>query len=198
MQILSVLKRDFTGTLLFDGLPKRNLQLRALRNQIGDLTNEEDLFRSTLLENITLGNQKISLQRLLEVVDAVGLSEFVQKQPDGINAEVLPGGKNIPGSIQSKILVARAIIGNPRLLVVENPLGQTSRRDRAIIGTYLTDKSKPWTLICTTEDPDLAAMCDRLVILKAGSIVFDGTLLGARKTPHCEHVFRSSGLFSEE
>jgi len=80
---------------------------------------------------------------------------------------------------------------------VENPLGQTSRRDRAIIGSYLTDRSQPWTLICTTEDPDFAAMCDRLIILKAGSIVFDGTLADARNTPHCEHVFRSSGLFSE-
>lgn len=197
MQILSVLKRDFTGTMLLDGLPKRNLQLRALRNQIGDLTNEEDLFRGTLLENITLGNDKIPVHRLLEVVEAVGLSEFVQKHPDGVNAEVLPGGKNIPGSTQSKILIARAIIGNPRLLVVENPLGQTSRRDRAIIGAYLTDRSQPWTLICTTEDPDFAAMCDRLIILKAGSIVFDGTFADARNTPHCEHVFRSSGLFSE-
>lgn len=197
MQILSVVKRDFTGALLFNGLPKRNLHLRSLREHIGDLSSQEDVFKGTLLENITLGNQRIELQRLLQVIEDVGLSDFIQKSPGGINTELLPGGKNIPGSIQSKILVARAVIGFPTLLAMEDPLRSVNQRDRLRLIKYLTDPKQPWTLVCTTEDPDLAASCDRIVVLKEGAVVFDGSFDEVRKTPHFERVFRAGSPFNE-
>ncbi|HAD12068.1 MAG TPA: xenobiotic-transporting ATPase, partial [Saprospirales bacterium] len=68
MQILSVVRRDFTGTLLFNGLPKQNLDLRSLREHIGDLSSQEDIFKGTIVENITLGNSKIELSRVLEII----------------------------------------------------------------------------------------------------------------------------------
>ncbi|MBL7827042.1 MAG: ATP-binding cassette domain-containing protein [Saprospiraceae bacterium] len=190
MQILSVVKRDFTGALLFDGLTKRNLHLRSLREQIGDLSSQEDVFKGTLLENITLGSQQIQLQDLLRTIEEVGLSEFIQKHADGINTEILPGGKNIPGSIISKILIARAVINRPRLLVMEDPLGTVNQRDRIKLARFLTDPKQPWTLVCTTQDPELAAMCERVIVIKEGSIVFDGTFNEVKKSVHFERVFR--------
>ena len=193
MQVLSVGKRDFTGSLLFNGLPKRNLHLRSLREHIGDLSSQEEIFKGTIRENIDLGNEHISLQRVLQVVEDVGLNEFTRDLPQGLDAELLPGGKNIPRSVVTKILVARAIAGLPKLLAMEEPLGNLNFRDRLRIPHLLIDKKQPWTLVGVTSDPVLAAMCDRVIVLKAGEIVFDGTFDGVQKTEHYQWIFRTDG-----
>lgn len=192
MQILSVLKRDFTGSLMFNGLPKRNLNLRSLREHIGDLSSQEDIFKGSILENITLGNQDIPLQRVLQVIETVGLNGFIQEAIQGLETELLPGGYNISRSIVTKILVARAISNNPNLLVLEEPLGHLNFRDRLRIAQFLTEKTKPWTLICTSSDPVLAALCDRVIILKKGSVVFDGSFEAVQQTEHFSRVFRTT------
>jgi ABC-type bacteriocin/lantibiotic exporter with double-glycine peptidase domain len=192
MQILSVVRRDFTGSLLFNGLPKQNLDLRSLREHIGDLSSQEDLFKGSILENITLGNPRVTLARVLEVVEKVGLNEFVRESLRGLDTELLPGGRNIPRSTVTKILVARAIVGRPNLLVMEEPLAALSFKDRLNIAQFLTGKSHPWTFVCVTEDPVMAAVCDRVLILKEGEIAFDGTFEAAQKTKDFEKVFRSN------
>ncbi|MCC6281490.1 MAG: ATP-binding cassette domain-containing protein [Saprospiraceae bacterium] len=192
MQILSVVKRDFTGSLLFNGLPKRNLNLRSLREHIGDLSSKEDIFKGSIVENITLGQQYIPLQRILQIIDTVGLTEFIQENPQGLDTELLPGGINISRSSVTKILVARAVSGLPNLLALEEPLGHLNFRDRVRIAQYLTDKSQPWTLISSSSDPVLAALCDRVIILKKGVVVFDGTFEEVEKTEHYPRVFRTT------
>ena len=192
MQILSVVKRDFTGSLLFNGLPKQNLHLRSLREHIGDVSSQEDVFKGSILENMTLGNEHVTLQRVLQVADQVGISEFIRNSPEGLDTELLPGGKNIPRSIVTKILVARSIAAVPKLLVVEEPQGNLNFRDRLRIAQLLTDKSQPWTLVTVTADPLLAALCDRVVVLKTGEVAFDGSFDELQKTPHYERVFRVS------
>lgn len=197
MQILSVLKRDYSGSLLFNGLPKGNIHLRSLREHIGDISSQEDVFKGTLRENITLGDPTVSLPRLLEVLEQVGLSQFVQKSPQGIDTELLPGGKNTPGSITSKILVARAVVREPGLLAMEDPLGKLNQRDRLQIAHYLTDKKHPWTLVCASDDPVMAAFSDRVLVLKDGEIVFDGTFEAVQKTVHFSKVFHAMYTSSE-
>ncbi len=189
-QVLSVIKRDFTGSLLFNGLPKQNINLRSLREHIGDYSSQEDVFRGTVLENITLGRSTISLQQVLKLAENVGLTEFIRNSPQGIDTELLPGGKNIPRSIITKILIARSIITEPNLLVMEEPLGNLTIRDRLRIGRLLTDRSHNWTLVCVTTDPLLASLCDRVIVLRDGQIIYDGNFDTVQKTEHYERIFR--------
>ncbi|MBL7798260.1 MAG: ATP-binding cassette domain-containing protein [Saprospiraceae bacterium] len=189
-QVLSVIKRDFTGSLLFNGLPKQNINLRSLREHIGDYSSQEDVFRGTILENITLGRSSISLQQVLKLSENVGLTEFIRNSPQGIDTELLPGGKNIPRSIITKILIARSIITEPNLLVMEEPLGNLTFRDRLRIGRLLTDRSHNWTLVCVTTDPLLASLCDRIIVLRDGQIISEGDFDNVQKTEHYERIFR--------
>ena len=192
MQILSVVRRDFTGSLLFNGLPKQNLELRSLREHVGDLSSQEDIFKGTILENITLGNPKISLRHVLDVVEKVGLNDFVRDSPQGLETGLLSGGKNSPRSIITKILVARSVAAQPSLLVMEEPMAGLNFRDRLSIAQFITDKKQPWSLVCVTEDPVLAALCDRVLILKEGEIVLDGSFEEAQKSKDFDRVFRSN------
>lgn len=189
-QVLSVIKRDFTGSLLFNGLPKQNINLRSLREHIGDYSSQEDIFRGTIRENITLGRSNISLQHVLELAESIGLTEFIRSTPSGIDTELLPGGKNIPRSTITKILIARAIITNPNLLVMEEPLGNLTFRDRLRIGRLLTQRDRNWTFVCVTTDPLLASLCDRVVVLRDGQIIYEGSFDNVQKTEHYERIFR--------
>lgn len=192
MQILSVVRRDFTGTLLYNGLPEQNLNLRSLREHIGDMSSQDDIFKGTILENITLGNNKISITRALQVIEDVGLNDFVREAPMGLETSLLPSGINIPKSIITKILVARGVAALPNLLVMENPLKGLNFKDRISIAQYLTAKDKSWTFVCVTEDPVMAAVCDRVLILKSGEITFEGTFEEAVRSKEYEKVFRSN------
>ncbi len=192
MQILSVVRRDFTGSLLFNGLPKQNLDLRSLREHIGDLSSQDDIIKGTIWENITLGNTKIKLPRVLELIEKLGLNEFIRTSPQGLDSELLSGGKNMPRSTITKILIARSVASMPNLLVMENPLSGLNLKDRLGIAQFLTDRNQPWTLICVTEDPVLAALCDRVLILKEGEIVQEGSFETIQKSTDFEGVFRSN------
>lgn len=198
MQVLSVAKRDFTGSLLFNGLPKQSLNLRSLREHIGDLSSQEEVFKGTIRENITLGNEHLPLQRVLKVAEDVGLSDFIRRSPQGIDTELLPGGRNIPGSVITKILLARAMARFPKLLSLEEPLGNLDARDRLLVARLLTNENRPWTLVCVTSDLLLASMCDRVLGLKEGQIVFDGTFDAFQKTEHFNRIFRADIEIIEE
>ncbi|MFN0015421.1 MAG: peptidase domain-containing ABC transporter [Saprospiraceae bacterium] len=189
-QVLSVIKRDYTGSLLFNGLPKQNINLRSLREHIGDYSSQEDIFRGSIQENITLGRDSIPIQQVLKVAEDVGLTNFIRQSAVGLDTELLPGGKNIPRSTITQILIARAIVTAPNLLVMEDPLGNLTFRDRLRVGRLLTARQHNWTLICTTTDPLLASLCDRVIVLQDGRIVFEGNFDQVQKTDHYERIFR--------
>jgi ABC-type bacteriocin/lantibiotic exporter with double-glycine peptidase domain len=190
MQIFSALIRDYQGAILYNGLPMQNLHLRSLRKHIGDISSQEDIFHGTIIENITLGRDDVSTQQVLQALEEVRLDHFIQQQPAGIETMLLSAGKNTPSSVISKILVARAIIGAPELLILEEPLAQLRLRDRIHISHLLTEPKQPWTLICTTDDPLLAAQCDRVIVMDKGTIVFDGNFEDVQKTEHQRLFFR--------
>jgi ABC-type bacteriocin/lantibiotic exporter with double-glycine peptidase domain len=190
MQILSVIKREHTGALLFNDLPLQSLHLRSLRQHIGDLSSQEDVFKGTILDNITLGREHISVREVVEYCNLTGLGDFVREQPKGLDTELYPGGKNTPGSVVNKILLTRAIVDNPKLLALEKPLSNLVLQDRIRVATLLTDNKRPWTLVCATEDPIMASMCERILVLKAGEIVFDGTHAELLQTEHCNFIFK--------
>jgi ABC-type bacteriocin/lantibiotic exporter with double-glycine peptidase domain len=190
MQIMAVLKRENTGTLLFNDLPVQNLNLRSIRRHIGDLSSQEDIFKGSILENINLGRPNIDIKSVLEACNETGLTDFIRDQPQGLDTEMYPGGKNTPGNVITKLLVTRAILGSPKMLALEKPLGNLVLKDRIRIATLLTSKARQWTLICATEDPIMASLCDRILVLKEGEIVFDGTYEALAQTPHANHIFK--------
>jgi ABC-type bacteriocin/lantibiotic exporter with double-glycine peptidase domain len=190
MQIISVLKRENTGTLLFNELPVQNLHLRSVRHHIGDLSSQEDIFKGTILDNITLGRETTNIREVLEWCNITGLNDFLRDQPKGLDTEMYPGGRNTPGSVVSKILITRAVAGNPKLLALEKPLNNLILQDRLRIATMLTDKKRPWTLVAATEDPIMASLCERIIVLKDGEFVFDGTYQDLMQTEHSNFIFK--------
>lgn len=180
---------DFRGSLTYNKIPFRNLDAVSLRSHIGDHISQEDIFKSSLLENITMGHEGVSLQDVINAVEQVGLAEFVKKLPGGYDTMLLPGGKNLPRNIISKIIFARCLAARPSLLAIEEPFDFLEKEDRARIADLLTD-SPNCTLVTVTDDALMAAKCDRIIIMQEGRIVEEGSFEKISKSKHFENVFK--------
>lgn len=192
IQLIAGLFSNFGGSISYNGFPIQNLDSARLRQYIGDHCSQENIFRGSLMDNISLGHPEVTLENVVWAADCAGLSEFVQRLPKGYQTVLLPEGKNIPQHIRSKILLARSIASHPRLLVLENMTGFMEQSDRDRIATLLTSQEHCWTLLASTDDPAFAAHCDRVIIMDAGKIVADDSFENIRKSPHFAKVFKTN------
>ncbi len=189
LHLIAGMFTDFRGALTYNKIPLRNLNAVSLRAHIGDHVSQEDIFNGTLLENITMGHEGISLQDVIKAVEQVGLADFVKKLPEGYDTALLPGGKNLPRNVVSKIIFARCIAARPSLLAIEEPFGFLEKADRERIAELLTSRTD-CTLVTVTDDAMMAAKCDRVIIMQEGRIVEEGSFGKIKQNKHFENVFK--------
>ena len=190
VQIISCFLSNFEGAVLFNGVPRGNFNQNSLRRAIGDFSIQENVFKGSLRENITLGHAEISFDKLVATAESVGLMRFISSLPSGFDTILLPEGKNLPRNIVAKIILARSIVTQPQLLVVEELMANLEYTDRIRIAELLTDKNQPWTLIAVTDDPELARRCDRVIVMRDGQIIMDDTFEAIKKTEHFRKIFK--------
>lgn len=191
VQLIAGLYGNFQGNISYNGFPIKNLNLSSLRHHIGDNCSQENLFRGTLIDNIALGHPEVSLEDVIWAAESVGLSEFVQRLPNGYNTMLLPEGKNVPQSVRTKILLARSIAPRPQLLVLESLLTNLEPLERAHITQFLTAPERNWTLLAVTDDPVVAAKCQRVLVMKEGQIVEEDSFQNLTASPHFKKIFKT-------
>ncbi|MBK8654375.1 MAG: ATP-binding cassette domain-containing protein [Haliscomenobacter sp.] len=189
LELIAGLFPHFQGSINYNGFPLRSLHLASLRRHIGDFMAEENIFRGSIWENIALYDPSLSLNQVIQTAEKLGLADFVRKLPDGFNTQLLPEGRNIPRSIRQKIMVARAIAPQPRLLVVEDVFSALEPADRRCIADCLTAPDRPWTLVMVSNDPLYASRCDRIVILNEGQVEEEGNFEQITKSKHFNALF---------
>lgn len=165
IQLLSGILEPQSGIISFDDLSLQSLQYDSLREHIGFVLMGSQIFQGTLAENISLGRPGITTERILQCIHLVKLDEFLQRDPLGLNMLLDPEGKRIPGSVVNKIILARAIANNPKLLILEDPLDQIAAKEKEEIISKLTDRNKPWRIIIATVDPLWRKYIDQVIEL---------------------------------
>ena len=91
----------------------------------------------------------------------MGLHEAVLRLPDGIDTQLKPGGRPLSSSQRTRLVLARAIVGAPRLLLIDECLEGLDLQSVTELEHYLFEPDKPWTLVLVTRDPDLIRHCDQ-------------------------------------
>ena len=190
VQIISCFQTNTEGSVLYNGVPRNNFNQMSLRAAIGDFSSQEAIFKGSLRENITLGYPDITMEDLVKTSESVGLMRFVASLPNGFDTLLLPEGRNLPRNVVVKIILARSIIQNPQLLAIEELMANLEQIDRLKIASLLTDKNQSWTLIAVTDDAELASRCDRIIVMKDGEIIAEGTFEEIKKTVHFNRVFK--------
>lgn len=164
------LREPAQGSVELDGMDLREVSPHSLQAQVA-LVRGIQLFDGTVQENVAVGRAGVSLQDVREALDAVCLLDELMRLPDGLRTR-LSGGHTLlsPGQAQ-RLMLARALVGRPRLLVLDEALDSLDSDVRARVVDRLLAPGAPWTLLLTTHLPELAARCDRALRVEASTLV---------------------------
>ena len=169
LRLLTGVFQDFEGDLSFDQVPINNYNLNTLRNNIGIYMQKQDIFSASLWENITLGNTNIKEQDVLDTFKIVGLDSFYKSLNKGFDTHLEPTGKQLSSSSVQKLLIARSLLNQPALLLLDEPMKLFAADDKQYLQNYLFGL-KDVTIIFTTNDPSLISKSEMVIHLEKGLI----------------------------
>lgn len=194
LRVLSGLLLDWQGGYAIDGVPVRDLDLAAFRGDVGQLLSATDLFEGTIEENVRVGRPWITAQQVSEALVAVGAMEWVATQPHGTGSEIASGGAGLPAHLIHRLLLAQAIAGQPRLLVLDDFFQNLEAETRDRFVEVLMDGARPWTVLAISHDPVFLRAADRVLVLDDGRLVADGPLAEVRTHPILREIFAGEVL----
>jgi ABC-type bacteriocin/lantibiotic exporter with double-glycine peptidase domain len=187
-RLISALYTNFDGTITYNEIPMRNLNIESLRGHIGTYSSQEDLFHGSIIDNISLGN-KITMKDIIKTSKRIGMHDYVNALPNGYETELLAGGSNIPKNVRIKIMLARTIISHPKLLVLENFMSSTASPEMEQVIRCLLSEKETWTVICVSNDPEVAALCDRVIMMNKGEVVVEGRFEDIKHSEYGKEIF---------
>jgi len=173
MTILAGINEVQEGVTRFNGLSIDSLHNNSLRQHIGYALSNNQIFQGTLLENISMGRDHITTQDVVESIEMVNLGSFIKTQPMGLSTQLNPEGQRIPRSAINKIILARAIVSKPTLLLLEDPLDHVPVAEKDEIIRKLTADSTPWSIIVTAVDPVWTKYISHSIELDNGKVIND-------------------------
>jgi ATP-binding cassette subfamily B protein len=162
------------GQVLLDGIDVRDLQLRSLRSHIGVAFEDPILFSASVHENLVMGRPVVSdeeLKRALEIAQA----GFVWDLPWGLETRVGEQGYTLSGGQRQRLALARAVLGRPQVLVLDDPLSSVDVHTEAVIEASLATALEGVTALLVVHRPSTLALADRVALLDGGTIVATGT-----------------------
>ena len=179
---------SYEGVVTFNNISLRSINKNSLIDLIGDNVSQEDLFDGTILENISLGRNNVKLDDVLWAVECVGLSEFVETQPEGLYTTLVSGTLGISESVARKIIIARSIVTKPKLLILEDFLLGLEKEKKLKLMNILRGDEFKWTLIIVSNDEEIMKICDRTIIMKEGAVVTEGKYEEIKKNAHFKEL----------
>ncbi len=164
-----------SGLILIDGIDIRQLSPAALRPKVGALFQDNALLTGTIRDNILLCRDEIDDDEMIRASQVSLAHEFVARIPQGYDLELADRGEGLSGGQKQSIALARALIGQPPIIILDEPTSavdvETERRLMANLDAEFKDR----TLILITHRPSLLRLVDRIVMLSSGKVVADGS-----------------------
>ena len=161
------------GVIRFNGLAQQSLNGNSLRQHIGYALSNNQIFQGSLLDNISMGRNNIDTEDVVDAIELANLGDFIKTLPMGLNTRLDPEGQRIPRSAMNKIILARAIVSKPKLLLLEDPLDHVPANEKEEIIRKLTTDDTPWSIIITAVDKIWTKYIDHEVELNNGKLIYD-------------------------
>ena len=170
LRLISGVIEPTAGNIYINNLSLSSLHLNHYRSQLGLSLSEETPFEGSIRENLIFGNESIKDDLIFDVLENVGLSQFLKEQPNGLDTVIYPEGKQMSYTIAKKMILARAIIKQPKIMILEDPLDQFNLEETISIINYLTDEKRPWSLIVVSSKKSWRSKCTQTITLEKGQI----------------------------
>ena len=184
LQIIPRLVETERGMVQIDEIPIHDIDLKNLRGSIGFVTQEAHIFSDTILNNIIFGRQGVGKDLMGNVLEISQLAVDINSFPNGINSILGEKGITLSGGQRQRLTIARALISNPPILILDDALSQVDTRTEANILNSILEMRDGKTNIIVSHRLSTIRRADIIFVLKAGRLVEEGdhtTLLAAGK-----------------
>lgn len=163
-----------SGSVFVDNVDIRQLDPAELRRNIGYVPQDISLFFGSLRENITTAAPNAEDNQIIRAAEISGLSGFINAHPAGFDMQVGERGQLLSGGQRQSVAIARALINDPPILLLDEPTGSLDHSSEELIMKNLANYAKHKTLIVITHRSSLLSLADRIIVIDAGKIVADG------------------------
>ena len=164
LDIIFGLRQPTGGFVTIDGLDLRSWYLEALRESVM-LLRRDEIVDATIVENLRLGRNDIGMDEIRTALASVGLFDDLLHRPEGLNLRLKIGGAPLSGNQRTRLILARALVQRPRLLLIDELLDGLDAASFQQLSAAVLDKSQSWTVVLTTRDHDVTKMCDQIIEL---------------------------------
>lgn len=162
------------GAVLLDGIDLRQLDPADVRSNMGYVSQDVNLFYGSLRENITFGMPYADDTAVVAAAEVAGLTEFVNRHPRGFDMEVGERGELLSGGQRQAIGIARAVLHNAPLLLLDEPTSAMDFSTEAHVTQQISNFARHKTVVLVTHRTSLLSLVNRVIVVDAGKIVADG------------------------
>ena len=172
-QLIAGLYEADSGNVAIDGINISQIHTTDLRNSIGYVLQQPVLFSGTIAENIAYGRHGLSDQEIIQAAVISGAIEFINQHPLGFGAPVGEGGRFLSGGQRQLVALARALVTNPPILLLDEPTSAMDNGSEAMLMDKLA-KLQGKTIIICTHRQSLLNIVDKLILMDSGKLVAFG------------------------
>lgn len=162
------------GAIRVDGIDIKQISPADLRQKIGCLAQDINLFYGTIRENITLGVPHVDDDHIMRAAKVSGVSQFTDGSPEGLDKQVGERGQNLSGGQRQAVALARALLFNPPMLILDEPTSNMDNYSEAQIKKQLGLITKDKTFLLVTHKASMLTLVDRVLVMERGRLVADG------------------------
>ena len=164
-----------SGDIFLDGINYKNIDKTCLYNNLGYVLQQPQLFSISIKENIKFGNENATDEEIMEICNLLGIDEFISKLPEGIDTVIGESGYNISSGQKQLISFARALIKNPKLLILDEATSSIDTETEKFIQNKMKDILSGKTSIIVAHRLSTIKHCDKIVLIEKGNILEQGT-----------------------
>jgi len=163
------------GSIRIDGTDIREFKLASLRRQIGVVLQDVFLFSGTMRENIAFGKPDASMDEIVQAAKSARIHDFIKSLPFGYDTPVGERGVTLSGGQKQRITIARALVGNPRMLIMDDSLSFVDAKTEQEIQSAIEEATKTRTTLIIAQRFSTIKTAEKLLVLENGSVAEFGT-----------------------
>ena len=167
------------GSLKVDGVDVRDYPMEQLRGKVGIVPQRAVLFSGTLRQNMQWRKQDATDEEIWQALETAQAASFVRKMPDGLDSVILQGGKNLSGGQKQRLTIARALVGEPEILILDDSASAldfaTDAALRQAIARFSAGRGNRMTTIIVSQRANTVRYADQIVVLDDGKAAGIGT-----------------------
>jgi ABC-type bacteriocin transporter len=164
------------GNITIGGLDLQHISNRSLRQMVGVVPQQIDLFSGTIIDNVAVGDYEPDLQRVLQISKMLSIDEFVEQMPNTYNSIVSEQGVNLSGGQRQRLAIARALYRNPEILILDEATSSLDpTNEQKVLETLSWFKAQNKTAIIIAHRLTTIKNCDKILVLHKGKLIEQGS-----------------------